>query len=171
MRVRLPTVAWLTVVWVLLWGTFTPLTLVGGVLVAVVVAALFPLPSLTPLLVRPWPLLRLVGHLAFDLVVSTAEVGWQVLRRGPSARGAIVAVPLLTDSDRVITVMANALSLSPGTMALEIDAERGVWYVYTLGPRTPADVDAARARLTTMQRRVLAAVGTRAERPGAERAS
>jgi multicomponent Na+:H+ antiporter subunit E len=41
---RLPSVLWLTVVWVLLWGTFTPASIVGGVLVAVLVTALFRVP-------------------------------------------------------------------------------------------------------------------------------
>jgi multicomponent Na+:H+ antiporter subunit E len=57
----------------------------------------------------------------------------------------------------VVTLMANALTLSPGTTALEIDPERGVWFVYVLGPRDAAGVDRARRRVLDMQRRVLAA--------------
>ena len=164
LRARLPSVVWLTVVWVLLWGTFTVASIVGGVLVAVLVTALFrmpPAPDRLPL--RPVRLLGLLGYLVYDLVVSGAEVSWQVLRRGPRARGAIIAVPLLSGSDRVVTIMANALSLSPGTMALQIDHDHDVWYVYALGPRDHAGVERARWRVLDMQRRVLAALGTPAE--------
>jgi multicomponent Na+:H+ antiporter subunit E len=165
---RLPSVLWLSLVWVLLWGTFTPASIVGGVVVAVAVMALFRLP-LAPdrLPLRPLRLLGLLLYLVYDLVVSGAEVSWQVLRHGPSARGAIMAVPLISSSDRVVTVMANALSLSPGTMALQIDHD--VWYVYALGPRDRAGVEKARRRVLDMQRRVLAALGTPEEQEEAVR--
>jgi multicomponent Na+:H+ antiporter subunit E len=170
LRTRLGPVAWLTLVWVLLWGTFTLQSLIGGLLVAVLVTAVFPMPVATDRLpVRPLRLLGLVAFLAYDLVVSGVEVAWEVLRYGPRARGAIVAVPLLSRSDRVVTVMANALSLSPGAMALQIDHDHGVWYVYALGPRDQAGVQRARARTLDMQRRVLAALGAPEELAEARR--
>ena len=96
----------------------------------------------------------------YDLVVSGAEVSWQVLRYGPRSCGAILAVPLLCASERVVTLLASALSLAPGAMALEIDLAAGVWYVYALGPRDAAGVEQAWLRTMDMQRRVLAAFGT-----------
>jgi multicomponent Na+:H+ antiporter subunit E len=161
---RLPSVVWLTLVWVLMWGTFSVASIVGGVLVAVLVTALFRLPPAPDRLpVRPLRLVGLILFLVYDLVVSGAEVSWQVLRHGPRARGAIMVVPLISSSDRVVTVMANALSLSPGTMVLQIDHDHDVWYVYALGPRDRAAVERARRRVLDMQRRVLAALGTREE--------
>ncbi len=169
-RAWLPPVVWLTLVWLLLWGTFTVASLVGGVVVAVLVTALFRLPPATDRLpVRPLRVLGLIGYLIWDLAVSGVEVSWQVLRHGPRARGAIVAVPLLSSSDLVVTVMANALSLSPGTMALQIDHDHDVWYVYALGPRDHAGVERARRRTLDMQRRVLATLGTPAETAEAQR--
>jgi multicomponent Na+:H+ antiporter subunit E len=154
-------IVWLTVVWVLLWGTFTPLSVVGGVLVAMLVIGAFRFPAAAAHLpVRPLRLLRLVGYLVYDMVVSGTEVGWQVVRYGRAARGAVFAVPLLSRSDRVVTVIANALSLSPGAMALQIDQENGLWFVYALGPRDRAGVERSRRRTIVMQRRVIAALGT-----------
>jgi multicomponent Na+:H+ antiporter subunit E len=170
LRAKLPRVAWLTVVWVLLWGTFTPQSVLGGVVVAVLVAVLFPMPPLPGRLpVRPLRLLGLAAFLLYDLVASSVEVSWQVLRHGPDARGAIIAVPLLTTSDRVITIMANALSLSPGAMAVQIDQAHEAWYVYALGPRDRAAAEQARIRVMDLQRRVLAALGTPEELAEARR--
>lgn len=166
---RLLEIAWLTAVWVLLWGTFTPLSIVGGVVVAVAVLAAFRFPPPAPALpIRPLRLLALVGYLAYDMVVSGAGVSWQTLRYGRDARGAVFAVPLLSDSDRVVTVIANALSLSPGAMALQIDHEHDLWFVYALGPRDRAGVERARRRTMDMQRRVIAALGTPEELAAAE---
>jgi multicomponent Na+:H+ antiporter subunit E len=126
-----------------------------------------PLPD--RLSVRPLRLLGLAAFLLYDLAASSVEVTWQILRHGRDARGAIVAVPLLTASDRVITIMANALSLSPGAMALQIDQAHRVWYVYALGPRDRAGAERARMRTLDMQRRVLAAFGTAEELAEARR--
>ena len=126
----------------------------------------FP-PAEAHLPVRPLRLLGLVGYLFYDMVVSGAEVSWQVLRYGPAARGAVFEVPLLSRSDRVVTVIANALSLSP--MALQIDHAHGLWFVYALGPRDAAGVERSRRRTMDMQRRVIAALGTPEELATAER--
>lgn len=155
------TVAWLTVVWVLLWGSFTPLTLVGGVLVALAVTAVFrsgPVDRRLPL--RPLPLLGLIGFLARDLVVSSLEVSRETLRHGSRSRGAVLELPLASTSDRVVALIAAAYTLSPGTLVLQIDHRRARWYIYVLGPRDAADVERARARALDVQRRVLTAVGT-----------
>ena len=169
-RPRLAEVGWLTLVWVLLWGTFTPLSIVGGVVVAVAVISAFRFPPAEAHLpFRPLKLLGLAGYLIYDMVVSGAEVSWQTLRYGPAVRGAVFEVPLLTASDRVVTVIANALSLSPGAMALQIDHAHGLWFVYALGPRDEAGVERFRRRALDMQRRVLAALGTPAELAEVER--
>lgn len=169
-RPRLLEIVWLTLVWVLLWGTFTPLSIVGGVVVAVAVIGAFRFPPAEAHLpVRPLRLLGLVCYLAYDMVLSGAEVSWQVLRYGSAARGAVFEVPLLSSSDRVVTVVANALSLSPGAMALQIDHAHGLWFVYALGPRDGAGVERSRRRTMDMQRRVLAALGTTEELATAER--
>lgn len=158
---RALTVVWLTVVWVLLWGSFTLLTLVGGVLLGLGVTALFPRgPVDRRLPLRPLPLLGLIAFLARDLVVSSLEVSRETVRRGPRSRGAILELPLASTSDRVVALVAAAYTLSPGTLVVEIDHGRGRWYIYVLGPRDAADVERARHRALDVQRRVVAAIGT-----------
>lgn len=165
---RVLSVAWLTLVWVLLWGSFTLLTVVGGVLVGVVVTAVWragPVEHRLPL--RPLPLLRLVGFLAADLVASSAVVTWQTVRYGPQARGAVLELPLLSTSDRVVALVAAAYTLSPGTLVLQIDLLEGRWYIYVIGPRDATDAERARRAALGIQRRVLAAVGTPEEHAAA----
>lgn len=160
MTTRLLSVAWLASVWVLLWGSFTLLTIVGGLLVGFAVTALFrPGPVEHRLPFRPVALLVLIGHVARDLVVSSFDVSVQTLRYGPRACGAILEVPLLSTSDRVVALIASAYTLSPGTLVLQIDLERSLWYIYILGPRESTAVERARTAAMEIQRSVLAAVG------------
>jgi len=61
-RPRLIEVVWLTLVWVLLWGTFSPLSIVGGVVVAVAVIGAFRFPVAgSHLPVRPLRMLAVDG--------------------------------------------------------------------------------------------------------------
>ncbi len=156
---RLPQVLGLTLVWVALWGVLSPKIVLGGLVVAVAVTLMFPMPLLDRLPVRPWPLLRLLGFLLVDLVRSGFSVGWETVRNGPRARAGIVAVPMLTRSGRVATMIAGTLALAPGSFVLQIDRRRRVWYVYALGVTSAADVERVREQVLTLQRRVIAAFG------------
>jgi multicomponent Na+:H+ antiporter subunit E len=156
---RWPQVLWLTVVWVLLWGTVSVKIVVGGVLVAVAVTALFPMPVLPRLPFRPWALLRLGAYLLWDLVRSGAQVSWETLRYGRRARAGIVAVPLAAMDERVTTILAAAVALTPGTFVLQIDRAGGRLYVYALGLRAAPDAERVRRQLNVLQERVVRAVG------------
>ena len=48
----------------------------------------------------------------------------------------IIAVQLLTRSDLVTTLTAEAISVVPGTVVVDIDRERGLLYLHALGTRT-----------------------------------
>lgn len=153
-------VLWLVLVWVLLWGSFTLLTVLGGVLVGLAVTTLFRAPTPAHRLpLRPVRLLALLGFVVLDLVVSSIGVSVQTLRYGPRSRGAVLELPLLTGSDRVVALIAGAYTLSPGTLVLQIDHVDRLWYIYVLGPRDVRQVEQARTHAMRMQLRVLAAFG------------
>ncbi|WP_181781270.1 Na+/H+ antiporter subunit E [Pseudonocardia pini] len=156
---RWPQILWLTVVWLLLWGRVSPTIVVGGVVVAIVVTALFPLPLVPRLPFRPWPLLMLAGFLVGDLFRSGLVVSVETLRYGSRSRAGIVAVPLLTRSERVVTVIAAAAALTPGSFVLQIDRQGGLLYVYALGLRGAADAEQVRVQMRRLQERVVAAMG------------
>jgi multicomponent Na+:H+ antiporter subunit E len=101
----------------------------------------------------------LVAYLAWDLVVSTLRVSWQALRYGRDARAGIVAVTMLTDSDHLTAMVANAVSLAPGKNVLQIDRAHRICYVYALGMREE-DAESVRQDVLALERRVVRAVGS-----------
>ncbi|GEL19269.1 Na+/H+ antiporter subunit E [Pseudonocardia asaccharolytica] len=168
---RVPQVLLLTVVWVLLWGTVSVKIVLGGLLVGAAVAFLFPLPVENPAMpIRPWRLLQLAGYLLADLVISGVQVSWETLRYGSRARAGIVAVPLLSRSGRVVTVVAGGVVLTPGSYVLQIDQRGGLAYVYNLGLRSAADAERARRQVLKLQLRVIAALGSADELVACQRA-
>ena len=160
-RRQLPVIAWLTLVWVLLWGTWSWANLISGILVSLIVLAVLPLPAVTEGRgVRPLALARLVAYIARDLVVSSVEVSKLALTPGPRVTSAVLAVHLETRSDLIITVVAEALSLVPGSVIVEIDSPNGTLYVHVLGVRDAAGAERFRRQalhLEELTRRALPA--------------
>lgn len=180
MRVRshhLPVIAWLTLLWVLLWGSIAPLIVVGGVLVSVLVIMVFPFPQLhVAWRVRPLALLYLVARFLFDLAVASVNVSWLAVRPGPAPRSAVIEVPLVSGSELIQTLTADLISLVPGSLMIELDSKGRRLWVHVLDAGTPELIERARHNAKTQELRVLAAIGApedlavcRAEVEGANR--
>ncbi|WP_007025527.1 Na+/H+ antiporter subunit E [Saccharomonospora iraqiensis] len=156
----LPLFVWLVVVWILLWGSVAPGTVVAGVLVSLGVLVLFPLPAVHFPVLRPVRLARLIGYVIVDLFSSALRTAVEVIRYGPRVRAAVVAVPTLSDLDHVIAAAAGAISLTPDTFVIQIDRAGGVLYVYSLGVRSREQADHAHDQALALQVRVVRAIGT-----------
>lgn len=126
-------VVWLTVVWVGLWGSVTAANVLGGAAVAVVLVGLLRLvPTGAPAVVAPVPLLRFALRFLADLVVSSLQVVRLVMSRRVALRQAIVHVRVPGASDTLLTVLADAISLTPGTLTVDVDQGTGTLYVHVL---------------------------------------
>lgn len=139
---QLPHLAWLVAVWVALWGDLTVANIVGGALVAVAVFGVFPTAGPRPargfLLV---PALRFVGVFIVAVIRANIRVTRQVLSTH-ELHPAIVAVAFQGVSDAVVTLVANTITLTPGTLTLETRSDRdaAVLYVHALDVHDPGDV-------------------------------
>lgn len=164
---RLPLVAWLLLLWLLLWGTLSAAVLLSGLAVAVGVVAAFPMPRVVPLVVpRPLPLAQLALRLLADAAGSAVALAWAVVRHGDRVRSAVVEVPLRADSDLVVTMTSLLTSLTPGSMVLEIDRARLLLYVHEL-PASGGRVAARREKVRRAEREVVRALGYRPRDAGA----
>jgi multicomponent Na+:H+ antiporter subunit E len=129
---RLVHVGWLVTVWLLLWGDVTPANLLSGLAVAGVVVAIAGARRSGQITVRPVAAVRFVGHFAVQLVVATAVVAWEVVTPRNRIRTGIVAVPLHGCSDAVAALIADTISLTPGTLTVEVDRRPLTLYVHVL---------------------------------------
>lgn len=124
---------WLTVVWVGLWGSVSAANVLGGLALSTVLLRLLPMAPL-PATTRASPLgvLRFTAVFLVALVQSSLQVVALVLRPRVGPRQAVIAVPVHGGDDRLLTLVANAISLTPGTLTLEVDRERQVLHVHVL---------------------------------------
>lgn len=67
-----------------------------------------------------------------DLVLSVKDVLMMVLDPRRPMRAAIVAVPLDVKSDAGITLLANMITLTPGTTSLHVSDDRSTLYVHVM---------------------------------------
>ncbi|GAA1908089.1 hypothetical protein GCM10009737_06270 [Nocardioides lentus] len=152
-----PMILWLTVVWTALWGNLSVLVVLSGVLVGVGVCLVFPLPPLRlGLALRPWPALVLAARFLADIVVASLEVAWVTLRRRRPT-SAVIEVDLASDSDFVMTVVAEIVSLIPGSVIVEARRSTHTLFLHVLDVDDDADAESARRRVLAQERRVLRA--------------
>ncbi len=151
--VRLWTLGWLTFVWVLLWGTVTWANIIGGLVVAVAVVTLLPLPRV-PVegRIHPIALLVILVRLVFDLVLSSVQVAWAAIRPGRPPMGAVIRVRVAIKSDMVLTLAVDYLNMVPGTMVVEIDHRRRMLYVHVFDVRTDKQVRAFYKQMKFVER-------------------
>jgi multicomponent Na+:H+ antiporter subunit E len=67
-----------------------------------------------------------------ELVLSTVEVATEVVTPTTLRRPGIVAVPLDATTDAEITLLANLVTLTPGTMAIDVSLDRHTLYVHAM---------------------------------------
>ncbi len=164
-RIDLRAVVLLTGVWLLLWGSVDALTMLGGVVAAVLVCLFFPLPRLhIPLAVRPVALVRLGVHFLVDLVAASVSVAWTVFtaRRPPS--GTIFEVPLRSTDELFVSTTAGMTTLVPGSVVLDIDRSVGTLLIHGFSVNTPAEQEAFRRRVWRQEELLLRALDPECDR-------
>ncbi len=156
-------VAWLAVIWVMLWGEVSVGTVLGGLLTGTITTWLLPLPALDPgIRLRPLKAASFLLWFAADLVNSTARVVLWVLRTGSPPSG-IVRVRLRTSSESMIMMIMVAVSTVPGSLVLEVHPDRRELVLHVLG-RTGDLTTLAQRDVSGLESRIVSAFGTRADR-------
>ena len=154
----------LTGVWVLLWDQISLFLVLTGLLVALLVGLVFPLP---PIQLhgrfRPLQALRLVARLLVDAFRASVDVVRLAFRFGTVPRSSIIRVQLRSRSDLYLTVTAEQVSLVPGTIVLEAHRATGTLYLHVLGATDQAATASAVQGVFDAEARALRTFGSAAE--------
>jgi multisubunit Na+/H+ antiporter MnhE subunit len=87
--------------------------------------------------VRPLKLLSLVLLFIKELALSAWKVAVLVASPKMVLKPGIFAFPLTVDRDFEITLLANLITLTPGTLSVDVSADRKVLYVHALDCSDP----------------------------------
>lgn len=76
--------------------------------------------------------LWLLAYFARELVLSGLKVAWLALQPRLKLRPAIVAYPLTLVTDAQITLLANMITLTPGTLSVDVSADRKTLFIHAI---------------------------------------
>ncbi len=148
---------WLVVLWVVLWRDVSVANVASGVLLAVLTAQGFTVDTpASSHRIRPLQAAVLLGYFLWKLVEANLVLAREIVTPRNSIETGIVAVPLVGASDLVATIVANCVSLTPGSLTLHVRREEHpTLYVHVLHLH---DVQDARREVLALHDRVRAAL-------------
>ncbi|NYE95695.1 multicomponent Na+:H+ antiporter subunit E [Psychromicrobium silvestre] len=164
LKQELPLLVWLVLVWAALWRDFSPGNLIFGAIIALVVARLFYLPPVE-LSGRFNPLyfLAYAGIFLWRVLLASAQVAYFAVWRGPRVINAVVAVPLRSHSDLMVTATGHVVSLIPGSLVVEVDRSTSTLYLHALNVTTPEQVDQVRQEVRAAEAWLIRVMGSKDE--------
>ena len=125
----------LPLVWITATGSFTLANFALGFVLSSLCLWLLTSPSDVPLmatLMRTVRLFRFGIFFLWELFLANVRVAWEVITPTNYMRPAIIAIPLDTETDLQTTVLANFITLTPGTLTLDVLTDRDTLYVHAM---------------------------------------
>ena len=161
---QLPFFVWLIALWMLLWGQFTVLAAVTGLIVALFVTRTFRLPPVELSgRVNLWYGAVFVVMFFLAVIRGSLLVAWQTINVARYPGTAIIAVPLRTDDDLIMAHVGVTASLIPGSLIVDVDRDRRILYLHVIGVSSDEDVENQRRSVQGWEARIVRAVGSRAQ--------
>ncbi|MDO5498724.1 MAG: Na+/H+ antiporter subunit E [Propionibacteriaceae bacterium] len=162
-RFRFGSLVALTLLWMLMWGSWSWGALAMGLLMATVVLLAFPMPRrLARFRFRPLALIWLAVTFLSNLFWSSFIVAWMAIRPRGISTGRVVAMRLHETDDFRRTVTAEMTSLVPGTVVIDLD-NHGHMLIHIIDQCDDARLLMEARRIHRLERRVARAFG--ADRP------
>lgn len=77
-------------------------------------------------------LLYFLGYIIVELLVSNVRVARDVLLPKMKMQPGVVGIPIDGDTNLEITILANLVSLTPGTLSLDVSSDRNTLFVHSM---------------------------------------
>lgn len=75
---------------------------------------------------------RFAGFFLREVAVATAKIAYDVLTPTPYMRPAVIGIPLDAETDAEIATLAIVITLTPGTLALDVSSDRKILYIHVM---------------------------------------
>jgi multicomponent Na+:H+ antiporter subunit E len=128
----------LALLWAAVVGSIDGVHLVTGFVVGYVVLWVArPVLGPTPYFGKLFQAIRFVVFFAYELVLSNLRVAWDVLTPRAYRKPGVVAIPLEASTDVEITLLANLVTLTPGSLSIDVSPDRGCLFVHAMFVENP----------------------------------
>jgi multicomponent K+:H+ antiporter subunit E len=123
----------LLAVWLLLVNSIQP----GHIVLGAIIGLVIPLftkrfwPQ-SPHIRRPLILLKFMATVAWDIVIANLQVAMLILGPRKKMRPRLVWLPLELQSEFAIAILANTISLTPGSVTADVASDRKSLLIHCL---------------------------------------
>jgi len=105
---------------------------------------------------NPMVLLRFIGVVLYDILVANVVVARLIIGRQERLEPAFLVMPLRLETDVAISVLANTISLTPGTVSTYLSADRRCLIIHSLHTTDPEEMlETIRQRYETPLKEIL----------------
>ena len=133
----------LALAWAAVTGSFALINIVFGfALGAVALSIIQEQAGSVGYVARLYRIASLLLLFAYELVLSATRVAILVLSPRMDLKPGILAYPLKVDRDLEITMLANLITLTPGTLSVDVSADRKTLYIHALDCSDPDSIRA-----------------------------
>lgn len=123
----------LALIWTALTGHFSGLNLFVGFAVGYLVLMFAQRAVGSPEYVaKVGKVINLVFFFVWELVKSNLRVAYDVITPPLYMKPGVIAIPLDAKTDAEITMLANLITLTPGTLSLDVSTDRRVLYIHAM---------------------------------------
>jgi multicomponent Na+:H+ antiporter subunit E len=84
---------------------------------------------------KVWLIIRFAGFFVWQLLLANLRVTYEILTPPHTMRPAVVAVPLDVTRPAAVTLLANLITLTPGTLSLDVAPDGQMLYVHAMHVR------------------------------------
>jgi multicomponent Na+:H+ antiporter subunit E len=128
----------LALAWAAVTGSFTLANLILGFVLGA--ATLYLIREQTGSLsyfIRIWRVFSLIALFLYELVLSAIKVALLVVQPRMDLKPGILKFPLRLETDASITLLANLITLTPGTLTIDASEDRRFLWVHALDCSNP----------------------------------
>lgn len=123
----------LAIVWMFITGNISYINFIEGFTVGFVILWVSKYATGSSKYLNRVP--RFIGfvlYFIYELILANLKVTFDVITPKHRMKPSIVAIPLTVDRDFEITILANLITLTPGTLSLDISNDKKVLYVHSM---------------------------------------
>lgn len=130
----------LAAAWIFLTGELDFQNFIEGFVIGFVIILITRnVTSTTSYLKKIPKIIGFIFYFSYELILANIKVTIDILTPRHRMTPAIIAVPLTVDKNFEISLLANLITLTPGTLSMDLSSDKKILYVHSMYVDNPED--------------------------------
>ena len=130
----------LAIAWIFLTGDLDFTNFLEGILIGFLILWISKYASESGVYINKVPkIIGFIFYFIYELILANIKVAYDIITPKHRMKPSIIAVPLTVEKDFEITLLANLITLTPGTLSLDVSSDKKVLYIHSMYASDPED--------------------------------